>query len=63
MTTKALINNIEKLSVTLNEGQLIQFLDIMDAMAALLAEAQGQDIAKQVQSQAEFSTIVPAGIH
>lgn len=63
MTTKALINNIEKLSVTLNEGQLIQFLDIMDAMAALLAEAQGQDVAKQVQSQAEFSTIVPAGIH
>ncbi|MBT1064345.1 hypothetical protein KJY73_12210 [Bowmanella sp. Y26] len=63
MTTKALINNIEKLSVTLNEGQLIQFLDIMDAMAALLAEAQGQDVAKQVQSQAEFSTIVPVGIH
>lgn len=63
MTTKALINNIEKLSVTLNEGQLIQFLDIMDAMAALLAEAQGQDVAKQVQSQAELSTIVPVGIH
>ncbi|MBN7819708.1 hypothetical protein [Bowmanella yangjiangensis] len=63
MTTKALINNIEKLSVTLNEGQLIQFLDIMDAMAALLAEAQGQDIAKQVQSQAEFSAILPVGIH
>lgn len=63
MTTKALINNIEKLSVTLNEGQLIQFLDIMDAMAALLAQAQGQDAAKQVQNYAEFSAIQAAGFH
>ncbi|GGO65442.1 hypothetical protein [Bowmanella pacifica] len=63
MTTKTLINNIETLSVTLNEGQLIQFLDIMDAMAALLAQAQGQDVAKQVQNYAEFSAIQAAGIH
>lgn len=39
MSTKQLINDIENLSETLSERQLIQFLDIMDTMTVMLDEA------------------------
>lgn len=52
MHTQTLINNIESLSATLDEGQLAKFLDIMDAMALLLAEAQ--------QKRDELPTLTPA---
>jgi hypothetical protein len=39
MSTKQLITNIETLSETLSEKQLIKFLDIMDTMTVMLDEA------------------------
>lgn len=39
MSTRQLITNIEALSETLSEKQLVQFLDIMDAMTIMVDEA------------------------
>lgn len=39
MSTRQLIINIEALSETLSEKQLVQFLDIMDAMTLMVDEA------------------------
>ncbi len=39
MSTSKLINNIEALSITLSEKQLVQFLDIMDAMTLMVDKA------------------------
>ncbi|XOV80545.1 MAG: hypothetical protein ACFHVJ_06245 [Aestuariibacter sp.] len=39
MSNKQLITNIETLSETLSEKQLIKFLDIMDTMTVMLDEA------------------------
>lgn len=39
MSTRQLIINIEALSETLSEKQLVQFLDIMDAMTVMVDEA------------------------
>lgn len=42
MNNQELVRNIEDLSTTLNQDQLIKFLDIMDAMSVLLATAQSK---------------------
>ncbi|WP_088329608.1 hypothetical protein [Lacimicrobium sp. SS2-24] len=42
MSQRALINNIESFSTTLNQKQLVRFLDIMDEMAELIQKAQQQ---------------------
>lgn len=39
MSTRQLIINIEALSETLSEKQLVQFLDIMDTMTDMVDEA------------------------
>jgi len=39
MSTRQLIINIEALSETLSEKQLVQFLDIMDRMTDMVDEA------------------------
>ena len=39
MSTRQLIDNIETLSETLSEKQLVQFLDIMDTMTDMVDEA------------------------
>ncbi|MBC3765504.1 hypothetical protein [Neptunicella marina] len=62
MNTQALIRNIEDLSATLNQKQLIAFLDIMDALAAMTAEA--QQLAKQPNVPSLTSaTPVTGGMH
>lgn len=48
MSQRALINNIETFSTTLNQKQLVRFLDIMDEMAELLHQAQQQPSPKQM---------------
>lgn len=49
MSQRALINNIESFSTTLNQKQLMRFLDIMDEMAELLHKAQQQSSQQPVQ--------------
>ncbi|GAA0343744.1 hypothetical protein GCM10009092_05430 [Bowmanella denitrificans] len=63
MTTQALIKDIESLSATLNEQQLSQFLDIMDAMAVLLAEAQSKAEAVPLKNQTVSRALDAVGVH
>lgn len=49
MSQRALINNIESFSTTLNQKQLMRFLDIMDEMAELLNQAQNQPSPEQME--------------
>lgn len=49
MTTKRLISNIEALSATLNQKQLIEFLDIMDELADMVSQAKKLSISLDSQ--------------
>ncbi|ALS97081.1 hypothetical protein [Lacimicrobium alkaliphilum] len=49
MSQRALINSIESFSTTLNQKQLMRFLDIMDEMAELLNQAQNQPSPEQME--------------
>lgn len=55
MNTKTLIQNIENLSATLSQNQLVAFLDIMDAVAAMAAES--QELAKQNKSTPSIQVV------
>ena len=44
LPTKQLINKIESLSQGLSPNQLANFLDIIDAMTALVEEAKAQSV-------------------
>ncbi|MBE1300318.1 MAG: hypothetical protein GJ680_10490 [Alteromonadaceae bacterium] len=55
-----LISNIEALSETLSEKQLVQFLDIMDAMTVMVDDA--KKIKKDYASQASIDFEVPADL-
>lgn len=54
MSNSRLINNIEALSITLSDKQLVQFLDIMDAMTVMVDKAKKQKAISLFQ-QAEIS--------
>ena len=58
MSNKQLINNIEVLSETLSNKQLVQFLDIMDEMTMMI------DQAKQLRHElVGQSHDIPAGAY
>lgn len=54
MPTRQLIINIESLSETLSEKQLVQFLDIMDTMTDMVDEAKkiSRDLAAEIEGPA-----------
>lgn len=56
MSTRQLINNIEALSETLSEKQLVQFLDIMDRMTNMVDEA--KKVSHELVSHVEPETSV-----
>ncbi|GGD61012.1 hypothetical protein [Lacimicrobium alkaliphilum] len=61
MSQRALINNIESFSTTLNQKQLMRFLDIMDEMADLLHKAQQQSPQKKAQNTSMAQQV--SGVH
>ncbi|GAB3012897.1 hypothetical protein [Bowmanella dokdonensis] len=62
MNNQTLIRNIETLSEGLTPKQLSQFLDIMDAMAALIAKAQ-ENPATPIRNKLPEPTHPPVGVH
>lgn len=55
MSTRQLIINIETLSETLSEKQLVQFLDIMDTMTDMVDEAKkiSHDLVSEINPVAD----------